>query len=182
MSNASSLENLSTISPVGVADMDLGLVSSYSTINTCGEVSFAMPKNNNNNFHFNNNMYAMDASSGGMMMMDQQDGAGGTVGLDVADELGEDPLEWLIDGGINHLPESSLEAAPMFPDFSEMTGAEESNSHQQLTVQVQPKSFDPTSFLQEIADPKVTVQSLFLEEAASAADATADAAAAQAFA
>jgi hypothetical protein len=182
VSNSSSLENLSTISPVGVADMDLGLVSSYSsTMNPCGgEVSFAMPKNNN--FTYNSNiLYAMDASSGGgmMMMMDQQETAESSgIGLDVADELGEDPLEWLIDGGINHLPESSLEAAPMFPDFSDI--AEHGGS---ITVQVQPKSFDPTSFLQDIADPKVTVQSLFLEAPTAAVAAAPDAgAAAQAFA
>jgi hypothetical protein len=154
MSNASSLENLSTISPTGVADMDLGLVSSYSTINTCGgEVSFPMPKNNSN---YNFNMYAMEVNvgnNGGYVDQSSQDTE---IGLDVAAELGDDPLEWLIDGGINHLPESSLEAAPMFPDFSDIA------IENHIAVQVQPKSFDP-SFLQDIADPKVTVQSLFLE-------------------
>lgn len=160
MSNASSLENLSTISPSGVADMDLCLGPSYSTIHACGEVSFAMPKNTSN-FNFNN-MYAMEVNFGGGV--DHYSSQEGAVGLDVAAELGDDPLEWLIDGGINHLPESSLlEAAPMFPDFSDMTAEDQLH----VTVQVQPKSFDP-SFLQDIADPKVTVQSLFLEAPPSA--------------
>jgi hypothetical protein len=74
----------------------------------------------------------------------------------------EDPLEWLLDGEMhNHLPESSMDHAPMFPDFSGVEGGETGA----LLLQAQANSFDP-SLLDTIADPKVTVQSLFLDETA----------------
>jgi hypothetical protein len=70
------------------------------------------------------------------------------------DEIAADPLEWLLGGGgINHLPESSLEHAPMFPEFHH-------EDYSYLDVADVPSK--ETSEL-NIADPKVTVQSLFLE-------------------
>jgi hypothetical protein len=87
---------------------------------------------------------------------------------DFSADLGDDPLEWLIDGGMNHLPESSLSAAPVFPEFA----ADELSSD----IHLMPHSTDknpPTaseidsSLLQNLAaDPKLTVQSLFLGETA----------------
>lgn len=68
--------------------------------------------------------------------------------------LGEDdmdPLEWLIDGGLHHLPESSLENAPMFPEFTTASQQNDGNLSNE-------------AFLKNIVDPKVTVQSLFLED------------------
>lgn len=80
--------------------------------------------------------------------------------LDVTDGLPEDPLEWLLDGDIQcHLPESSIEHAPMFPDFSNIAEDEENGA---LTLQAQSGAFD-ASLLDSIVDPKVTVQSLFLD-------------------
>lgn len=82
--------------------------------------------------------------------------------MDVPHGFAEDPLEWLLDGDIqNHLPESSIEQAPMFPDFSDVTGDDTGA----LTLQAQTATFD-ASLLDPIADPKVTVQSLFLDEVA----------------
>lgn len=81
------------------------------------------------------------------------------VNVDIPPGFAEDPLEWLLDGDIqNQLPESSIEQAPMFPDFSEV------NQHGQgsLTLQAHANSFD-ASLLDGIVDPKVTVQSLFLD-------------------
>ena len=69
----------------------------------------------------------------------------------------DDPLDWLIDGGIGHLPESSLDQAPIFPDSLEITSGDyglDENNDQNVQYPV----------LQDIADPKVTVQSLFLED------------------
>jgi hypothetical protein len=74
----------------------------------------------------------------------------------------EDPLEWLLDGDIqSQLPESSIEHAPMFPDFTggPIQGEEDMGS---LPLQAQAHVFD-ASFLEPIADPKVTVQSLFVD-------------------
>ena len=82
--------------------------------------------------------------------------------MDVPHGFAEDPLEWLLDGDIqNHLPESSIEQAPMFPDFSDVNGDENGA----LTLQAQTSTFD-ASLLDTIADPKVTVQSLFLDDVA----------------
>lgn len=82
--------------------------------------------------------------------------------MDVPHGFAEDPLEWLLDGDIqNHLPESSIEQAPMFPDFSDVNG----DDNGALTLQAQTATFD-ASLLEPIADPKVTVQSLFLDEVA----------------
>lgn len=76
--------------------------------------------------------------------------------------LAEDPLEWLLDGDIqSHLPESSMEQAPMFPDFTDAVD-HACDNNDALTLQAQAGSFD-TSILDGIADPKVTVQSLFLD-------------------
>lgn len=73
--------------------------------------------------------------------------------------LAEDPLEWLLDGDVqSQLPESSIEQAPMFPDFSDVDAGDSGA----LTLQAQTASFD-SSILDGIADPKVTVQSLFLD-------------------
>lgn len=75
----------------------------------------------------------------------------------------EDPLDWLIDGGIGHLPESSLGQPPMFPDFSDLS----SDTHvldQAKPVEEQPKPAFDSAMLHDIPDPKVTVQSLFLDE------------------
>jgi hypothetical protein len=70
------------------------------------------------------------------------------------DEIAADPLDWLIGGGgINHLPESSLEHAPMFPEFH----SEDYTSYE--SEHVGKDSPDELN----ITDPKVTVQSLFLE-------------------
>ena len=80
--------------------------------------------------------------------------------MDVPHGFAEDPLEWLLDGDIqNHLPESSIEQAPMFPDFSDVNGGDD---HGALTLQAQAVAFD-ASLLDNIVDPKVTVQSLFLD-------------------
>ena len=82
--------------------------------------------------------------------------------MDVPHGFAEDPLEWLLDGDIqNHLPESSIEHAPMFPDFSDVNGGDNGA----LTLQAQAATFD-ASLLDPIADPKVTVQSLFLDDVA----------------
>jgi len=82
-----------------------------------------------------------------------------------ADSSADDPLDWLIDGGIGHLPESSLGQPPMFPDFSDLSDDKHVLEAQSKSVQEVPpsKPFD-TSVLQDIADPKVTVQSLFLDD------------------
>jgi len=68
----------------------------------------------------------------------------------------DDPLEWLMDDGgiMTHLPESSLEQAPIFPDFGE--------SNQETIISTQ-ETTPAETHLAYIADPKVTVQSLFLE-------------------
>ena len=77
--------------------------------------------------------------------------------MEIPQGFAEDPLEWLLDGDIqNQLPESSMEHAPMFPDFN---GAEPAT----LSLQAQSGAFD-ASLLEPIADPKVTVQSLFLDD------------------
>jgi hypothetical protein len=122
-STATSSENLSTISPTGVNDLDL-LEPTWSS-----DAIF----------------FSEDFSA----------------------DLGEDPLEWLIDGGMNHLPESSLAAAPMFPEF----GCDEISSDIHLMPQQSTDKNPPTaseidsSLMQNLAaDPKLTVQSLFLGE------------------
>eukprot|EP00977_Amphora_coffeiformis_P017444 scaffold5684_cov169-Amphora_coffeaeformis.AAC.19 len=74
----------------------------------------------------------------------------------------EDPLEWLLDGDIqSQLPESSIEQAPMFPDFGEQQQVEDNGA---LTLQVHSHNFD-ASLHESIMDPKLTVQSLFLDNA-----------------
>ncbi|KAL7574868.1 hypothetical protein ACA910_010702 [Epithemia clementina (nom. ined.)] len=80
-----------------------------------------------------------------------------TVELETDALPSEDPLDWLIDGGIGHLPESSLDQAPIFPDALDLPSENfvlEAKSEEQVSYPV----------LQDIADPKVTVQSLFLED------------------
>jgi hypothetical protein len=79
------------------------------------------------------------------------------------EETLDDPLDWLIDGGFGHLPESSLGQAPMFPDFSDLSSDKHVLEAQSKTLDDQSKAFD-TSVLHDIADPKVTVQSLFLDD------------------
>ena len=69
----------------------------------------------------------------------------------------DDPLDWLIDGGICHLPESSLDQAPIFQNC-----LDSSSQHYVLDAENEEVVLYPD--LQEIADPKVTVQSLFLED------------------
>lgn len=69
----------------------------------------------------------------------------------------DDPLDWLIDGGIGHLPESSLDQTPLlFQDCLDVASG----------IIAEAKSQEALSFpvLHEIADPKVTVQSLFLDD------------------
>lgn len=78
--------------------------------------------------------------------------------MDVPQGFAEDPLEWLLDGDIqSQLPESSIEQAPMFPDFAE---GEENGA---LTLQAQTHAFE--GLHETIMDPKLTVQSLFLGDA-----------------
>jgi hypothetical protein len=76
-------------------------------------------------------------------------------------DLGEDPLEWLIDGGLNHLPESSLSSAPMFPEFH---SDDLSNDIHLLPQSVHLTASEIDSSVLNMVDPKVTVQSLFLSE------------------
>lgn len=109
-------------------------------------------------------MADFDASCADSFHLEEFDGA--PVGT------GEDPLEWLMenDTTMQHLPESSLVGVgPIFPDFtSDLT---------ENSVQLQPQLLQPhgatTSHhhlpdvmdtLPNLADPKVTVQSLFMEE------------------
>lgn len=121
-----SSENLSTISPNAVSDLDL-LEPSWST----------------------------DAIF---------------LAEDFSADLGDDPLEWLIDGGIHHLPESSLAAAPMFPEFeSEDLSSDIHLMPQSIETNTNPPTASEidSSLLQNLAvDPKMTVQSLFLSETA----------------
>jgi len=82
--------------------------------------------------------------------------------MDVPQGFSEDPLEWLLDGDIqNQLPESSIEQAPMFPDFGEEQQGEDNGV---LTLQAHTHNFD-ASLHESIMDPKLTVQSLFLDNA-----------------
>lgn len=104
----SSSENLSTISPAGVAELDFS-----------GSDSFHLPDGE------------FDETS--------------------------DPLEWLMEND-HHLPESSL-TAPIFPDFNDV-----SEGPVQLQPQVQASFPDVMDTLPSLADPKVTVQSLFMME------------------
>mmetsp|Transcript_21290 Transcript_21290/g.58958 ORF Transcript_21290/g.58958 Transcript_21290/m.58958 type:complete len:327 (+) Transcript_21290:197-1177(+) len=84
-------------------------------------------------------------------------------------ENADDPLDWLISGGMGHLPESSLgQNPPMFPDFSDLSSDAHVLEEQSKPITEAPaipatKPFD-ASVLHEIADPKVTVQSLFLDD------------------
>jgi len=126
-SSATSSENLSTVSPVGVSELDL-LEPSWAT-----------------DAMFLTDDYAV-----------------------IDNDLREDPLEWLIDGGIHHLPESSLTNAPMFPEF----GSDELSSD----IHLMPNAVSnndmlklaagdiETSLLYNMADPKVTAESLYLGE------------------
>lgn len=69
----------------------------------------------------------------------------------------DDPLDWLIDGGFGHLPESSLDQAPTFHDCLELSSGsipEDKVNEEVLCYPVLP----------ELASPKVTVQSLFLDD------------------
>ncbi len=86
----------------------------------------------------------------------------------VSADLCEDPLEWLIDGGMNHLPESSLAAAPMFPEFATDELSSDVHLMPQSTDKNPPTASEiDSSLLQNLAaDPKLTVQSLFLGETA----------------
>ena len=80
--------------------------------------------------------------------------------MDAPQGFSEDPLEWLLDGDIqSQLPESSIEQAPMFPDFGE--GGDDNGA---LTLQAHTHNFD-ASLHESIMDPKLTVQSLFLGDA-----------------
>lgn len=56
---------------------------------------------------------------------------------------------------MQHLPESSM---PIFPDFSDLS--ETSSIH----LQPQSQALDVMDSLPHLADPKVTVQALFLED------------------
>jgi hypothetical protein len=81
--------------------------------------------------------------------------------------FGQDPLEWLIDAEPSILPESSL---PMFPDLS--SGGDDNNfgeghvvedySSYSSTDATEPSDIVSDDILNSIADPNVTVQSLFL--------------------
>jgi SHAQKYF class myb-like DNA-binding protein len=124
-SSVSSVDNLSTISPVGIADLDMqGMDTTW----------------------------AKDSNSLYLGAFDE-------------DEIVEDPLEWLLGGvGMQHLPESSL--VPMFPEFGE-----DLSSGLHLQQKLVPGSSDhhyaviehhPHDGL-DMGDPKITVQSLFLE-------------------
>jgi len=89
---------------------------------------------------------------------------------------GEDPLEWLMDNDdhtMNVLPESSLTAAgPLFPDFTAEALPDSIVQLQPQALQPQPQLHNPLlgnvigtdviDSLPNLADPKVTVQSLFL--------------------
>jgi SHAQKYF class myb-like DNA-binding protein len=82
--------------------------------------------------------------------------------FDAVGYSGEDPLEWLIDNesNIQHLPESSL-SVPLFPDFSDLAdGGGVIHLQPQLQCNVIPDVTDNLPY----SDPKVTVQSLFMDE------------------
>ena len=106
------------------------------------------------------------------------------------DGLSEDPLEWLLGGGLQHLPESSLNPSG-FPEFDPMdcpepVTVEETSSTSSATAvsmedQAPPSlqhsatttattttntadtTLDSATATLNMADPKVSVQSLFLE-------------------
>jgi hypothetical protein len=92
------------------------------------------------------------------------------AGEDIYDfqDFGQDPLEWLIDAEPSILPESSL---PIFPDLSSSGGddnnfgdghvVEDYSSHSS-TDATEPSDIVSDDILNSIADPNVTVQSLFL--------------------
>ena len=83
--------------------------------------------------------------------------------------LGQDPLEWLVDAEPSMLPESSL---PMFPDLSSTTTTtdndhvmllpDENHHHAAVDEMLEATSVVNDAVLNSIADPTVTVQSLFL--------------------
>lgn len=89
-------------------------------------------------------------------------------------DLGQDPLEWLVDAEPSFLPESSL---PLFPDLSS-NGGDDGHHHYQAppppetfggeAAVVEDSSYSVSSAssyeiaLNNIVDPNVTVQSLFL--------------------
>ena len=100
ISCSSSSENLSTVSPAGVNELDLGLWNAES------------------NFYLDGSNYQ--------------------------DAVVDDPLEWF-----------NLDApdVPIFPDFQET-----------LDMSLHPKTDAVVESLSHCMDPKVTVQSLFLDE------------------
>jgi hypothetical protein len=105
ISNESISDSWSTISPLGVADLDLQAAASVS------DASCSWP---------NESLYL--------------------------DNLEDDPLEWLLHGeGMNHLPESSI---PIFPEFE---------------GSLVPNPIVNIADSLNIADPKISVQSLFLD-------------------
>lgn len=88
--------------------------------------------------------------------------------------LAEDPLEWLIDGGMNHLPDCTLVmssssnggiggAPPPFPDFKSDYLSADIQMVPSKQLETQHATSTPTEVaLSNMADPSVTVQSLML--------------------
>lgn len=85
---------------------------------------------------------------------------------ELLEDTADDPLDWLIDRGIGHLPESSLEPPPpIFPDLSNFHSDKIGEDEIQSTSgESSNKAFD-ASLLKDMADPTVSVQSLFLDDA-----------------
>jgi SHAQKYF class myb-like DNA-binding protein len=130
-----SLENLSTISPSGVADFDdlddafLLYGPNGMTMNpkmmTMVDVE---PAPSSSSYLGVVDSFPSDAA--GVLMADGGASVATSAAAVTVEEasyipLGEDPLEWLLENDSSiqqHLPESSL-SAPMFPDFSELTSS-----------------------------------------------------------
>jgi hypothetical protein len=176
-----SLENLSTISPTGVSefdDLDESFFLSTSTSKYLGVVEEA----------------ALDYYTAPVLCQQYDPSPDKEVPMGGDGAPGEDPLEWLLENDsstLQHLPESSLKACPMFPDFSDLSSSsppqaaardpQDGGAGGDISCQPPPglarrADVDGTvtgtgtgrSMVVDVtdnlpyADPKVTVQSLFL--------------------
>jgi len=139
-SSSCSSDSLSANSPTGIAELEDLITGCWSSKESyCQSPSLLVDDHNSNSK---------------MIVGDIND-----------EDFGEDPLEWLIDGGLDHLPESSLEHVPVFPDSI----INQSSLEQQPQFQLQPKesqhdpmtTFDPLLGIPILPDAKMTVQALF---------------------
>jgi hypothetical protein len=80
------------------------------------------------------------------------------------DLLGEDPLEWLIETDTQqYLPESSLPLFPFLDDDKVVYAGEEEEEEPQELARKEPESdMVEDAILNNMVDPNVTMQSLFL--------------------